>query len=48
VRLKAEPELGHAMQAGCRALADDYSRDKFAAAMLDEIKLAARIKRDAR
>ncbi|MBV9993515.1 MAG: glycosyltransferase family 4 protein [Alphaproteobacteria bacterium] len=44
-RLKAEPELGRAMQDGCRALARDYSRDKFAAAMLDEIKLAAKVKR---
>lgn len=43
-RLRREPELSHAMQSGCRALADSHSRDVFAAAMLDEIKLAAKIK----
>jgi hypothetical protein len=36
------------MQTGCRALADDFSRDKFAAQMLDEIKLAAKIRRPQR
>ena len=47
-RLRHEPELSLSMQAGCRALADDFSRDKFAAQMLDEIKLAARIRRPMR
>jgi glycosyltransferase involved in cell wall biosynthesis len=46
-RLRCEPELAASMQAGCRALADDFSRDKFAAQMLDEIKLAAKISRSA-
>jgi hypothetical protein len=32
------------MPTGSRALADDFSRDKFAAQMLDEIKLAAKIR----
>lgn len=44
-RLRAEPGLAESMKAGLRVLAGDHSRDKFAAAMLDEIKLAARIKR---
>jgi hypothetical protein len=42
-RLRNEPSLAGSMQAGCRALADDFSRDKFATQMLDEIRLAARI-----
>jgi len=46
-RLRHEPELAASMQSGCRALADDFSRDKFAAQMLDEIKLAAKIRRPA-
>jgi len=46
-RLRLEPELAASMQSGCRALADDFSRDKFAAQMLDEIKLAAKIRRPA-
>lgn len=44
-RLRDEPELGRAMQEGCRALARDFSRDRLAALMLDEIKLAAKLKR---
>ncbi|HVZ91983.1 MAG TPA: glycosyltransferase family 4 protein [Rhizomicrobium sp.] len=44
-RLRRNPALAQSMQSGCRALADDFSRDKFAAQMLDEIKLAARIRR---
>ena len=44
-RLRRDPALSLSMQKGCRALADDFSRDKFAAQMLDEIKLAARIRR---
>ena len=47
-RLRNEPELSQSMQSGCRALADDFSRDKFAAQMLDEIKLAAKIRRPLR
>jgi glycosyltransferase involved in cell wall biosynthesis len=43
-RLRHEPGLAQSMHSGCRALADDFSRDKFAAQMLDEIKLAAKIK----
>jgi glycosyltransferase involved in cell wall biosynthesis len=39
--LRTDPTLSQSMQAGCRALADDFSRDKFAAQMLDEIMLAA-------
>jgi len=46
-RLRHEPGLAASMQSGCRALADDFSRDKFAAQMLDEIKLAAKIRRPA-
>lgn len=42
-RLRHEPALAQSMQSGCRALADDFSRDKFAAQMLDELKLAAKI-----
>jgi glycosyltransferase involved in cell wall biosynthesis len=44
-QLRSDPELAASMQSGCRALADDFSRDKFAAQMLDEIKLAAKIRR---
>ncbi|HWA91780.1 MAG TPA: glycosyltransferase family 4 protein [Rhizomicrobium sp.] len=44
-RLRDEPGLAGAMQSGARALAADHSREKFAAAMLDEIKLAAKMKR---
>jgi glycosyltransferase involved in cell wall biosynthesis len=40
-RLRDEAALAPSLRAGCRRLADDYSRDKFAAQMLDEIKLAA-------
>jgi glycosyltransferase involved in cell wall biosynthesis len=47
-RLRHEPELSLSMQTGCRALADDFSRDKFAAQMLDEIKLAAKIRKPMR
>jgi hypothetical protein len=43
-RLRHEPGLAASMQPGCRALADDFSRDKFAGQMLDEIKLAAKMK----
>jgi glycosyltransferase involved in cell wall biosynthesis len=42
-RLKDDSLLAQSMQSGCRALADDFSRDKFAAQMLDEIRLAANI-----
>jgi hypothetical protein len=42
-RLRSDPLLSKSMQSGCRALADDFSRDKFAAQMLDEICLAAKI-----
>ena len=44
-RLRDEPGLADAMRSGARALAADHSRDRFAAAMLDEIKLAARVGR---
>lgn len=44
-RLRDEPELGRIMGEGARALAADFSRDKLAAQMLDEIKLAARLGR---
>ena len=47
-RLWKEPELSLSMQTGSRALADDFSRDKFAAQMLDEIKLAAKIRKPQR
>ena len=47
-RLRGDTSLSSAMQAGCRALADDFSRDKFAAQMLDEIRLAAKIKKPLR
>jgi glycosyltransferase involved in cell wall biosynthesis len=47
-RLRREPALSQSMQSGCRALADDFSRDKFAAQMLDEIKLAAKIRKPQR
>lgn len=39
--LRGDPALAASMQEGCRRLAGDYSRDKFAAHMLDEIRLAA-------
>ena len=39
--LRNEAALAPSLRAGCRRLADDYSRDKFAAQMLDEINLAA-------
>jgi glycosyltransferase involved in cell wall biosynthesis len=44
-RLRNDPSMAASMRSGCRALADDFSRDKFAAQMLDEIRLAAKIKR---
>ncbi len=44
-RLRDEPGLADSMRRGCRALADDFSRDKFASRMLDEIKLAAKMKK---
>ncbi len=44
-RLRDDPALARAMHGGGRALAADFSRDKLAAAMLDEIKLAAKLKR---
>lgn len=47
-RLWKEPQLSQSMQTGSRALADDFSRDKFAAQMLDEIKLAAKIRKPQR
>ena len=47
-RLRSDPARAAAMQSGCRALADDFSRDKFAAQMLDEIRLAAKIKKPLR
>jgi hypothetical protein len=40
-KLRTDPALSQSLQAGCRTLADDFSRDKFAAQMLDEITLAA-------
>jgi glycosyltransferase involved in cell wall biosynthesis len=46
-RLRREPALSAEMRAGCRALADSHSRDRFAAQMLDEIKLAARLRKKA-
>lgn len=42
-RLRNEPAFCQSLQSGSRALADDFSRDKFAAQMLDEIRLAAKI-----
>jgi glycosyltransferase involved in cell wall biosynthesis len=42
-RLRDDPALGSAMRDGARTLAADFSRDKLASAMLDEIKLAAKI-----
>ena len=47
-RFRDDPQLSQSMQFGCRALADDFSRDKFAAQMLDEIKLAAKIRKPLR
>ncbi len=44
-RLRDEQGLADSMRPGCRALAADFSRDKFAARMLDELKLAARLGR---
>ncbi len=44
-RLRTDPSLSRSMQPGSRTLADDFSRDKFATQMLDEIRLAAKIKR---
>ncbi|HEX4861423.1 MAG TPA: glycosyltransferase family 4 protein, partial [Rhizomicrobium sp.] len=44
-RLRDENGLAQSMRPGCRALASDFSRDKFAARMLDELKLAARLGR---
>ncbi|MBV8977088.1 MAG: glycosyltransferase family 4 protein [Alphaproteobacteria bacterium] len=43
LRLKDEAGLADTLRAGARALAAEYSRDAFAARMLDEIKLAAKI-----
>jgi glycosyltransferase involved in cell wall biosynthesis len=43
--LRCDAKLSSAIQSGGRALADGFSRDKFAAQMLDEIKLAAKIRR---
>jgi glycosyltransferase involved in cell wall biosynthesis len=40
-RLRGDPALAESLKAGCRKLADDFNRDKFAARMLDEIRRAA-------
>ena len=40
-RLRNDPAFAGSLKAGCRALADDFNRDKFAALMLDEIRRAA-------
>lgn len=40
-RLRDDAELSLCLRAGCRALADDFGRDKFAARMLGELRLAA-------
>jgi len=42
--LKQQSAMAQSFKNGCRTLAADYSRDAFAARMLDEIKLAAKIK----
>jgi len=47
-RLRSDSSVAVSMQAGCRALADDFSRDKFATLMLDELRLAAKIKKPQR
>lgn len=47
-RLRREPQLSAEMRGGCRALADSHSRDIFSAAMLDEIKLAAKLRKKKR
>jgi len=44
LRLRNEPGLARSLAGGCRALAAEFSRDAFAARMLDEIKLAAKIR----
>jgi len=44
-RLRNDPAFAGSLKAGCRALADDFNRDKFAARMLDEIRRAAETKR---
>jgi glycosyltransferase involved in cell wall biosynthesis len=43
-RLRNGPAFAQSLKAGCRALADDFNRDKFAARMLDEIRRAAQTK----
>jgi glycosyltransferase involved in cell wall biosynthesis len=43
-KLRDEPAFAESLKAGCRALADDFNRDKFAARMLDEIRRAAETK----
>jgi glycosyltransferase involved in cell wall biosynthesis len=47
-RLRDEPALAASLRPGSRALAADFSRDKLAQGMLDEIKLAARVKKSPR
>jgi glycosyltransferase involved in cell wall biosynthesis len=44
-RLRDEPGLAESTRPGSRTLASDFSRDHFAAKMLDEIKLAMRLGR---
>ena len=44
-RLRDEPGLADSLRPGSRTLAAAFSRDTFAAKMLDEIKLAARLGR---
>jgi glycosyltransferase involved in cell wall biosynthesis len=44
-RLRDEPALAASLKPGSRALAADFSRDKLAQGMLDEIKLAAKLKK---
>jgi glycosyltransferase involved in cell wall biosynthesis len=42
-RLRSQPELTERFRAGCRALARDYDRKKFAGRMLEQIELAAQV-----